>query len=1392
MTIGKTINDVSVTISSQPVTNKHSVNPQPTNEPKSKREAKRQQRRPNRRNTNNDVVANALLAADQQRQGENDAKNTKQQEQQVKYHYYVSKLALFHGVNRSNHIIEEREHGAFVSGNFSFPGDKETVSINRVLPYSPSFMSEPELSNDLILIRTISETGNAEVDLENYINSLRIKLKEILITIVDTVDMSISGNYNSIQKAARAAFLRYNRIYPSLNNDIFILYHTEDIQKVYQQKAQMVRGIWRPNTINKCTTILAQRGYDFEQEFARFRVHNNMGDTYNFKLYSKVNVVLASLMIPATLIKPLLSIPLAISGILYNLYKYYTFKPVSFDDALRSYEKFLNPNHHATLFAPCATAYLERTRFSRDMPEIKTPGLKLNLLPGLERPDKDVHTYGTFINAPCVYPSQDRENLEAAIRMRLATTDFGNKSTQRELVKYARKFIKNLPVFELPAFTPEQNLTFLQDTYGNKKGLRYFQLADEELTSEHLQCDMFVKNEVYLGKTPQDFKPRMIFARHPIIIAKFGIYFNYLGKLLKQHFNSDNDIYYTASSTPSSLGVYFDRMNSNYPFRYESDVSSWDGALSPDMIDIELIFLNNRVVGMPSELEYLKKNWKQTKAEGCNGQVKLSMEHGRRSGDLWTSMFNSLLNIIITHFIVNKIEPTARLGMMVMGDDNGVWVDRAVDTTAVETIYRDLGMKCEVVVSDDDHFSFCSGLFYKTAFGSIWGVKPFRQMAKLGLNPKGFPPNLHQRLLYGTALSMLSTGGHVPILGAFLRAIVNSSSKSKIKPFYNDNWAERIKDSEETYPDCETYAQFSYRYGVSKDEVMFVENWIIENININNFPLQCVGKIFLDGFDVDVADHTTDGPYNILDSLVIDSTDPLHEITQVIPLQEEMQKLNPESLYESIVNAQAMGIHEDQMLGTTSHRYLHVLFTVVSFFNLPLGVRLHGAYNRFAMQRSNIHPCATPMINSGKSKKSRPGVQRRSQPKGLVKGPGFDVVDAVKKVAALLPRGSLAAAGMAAGGALGGAPGAALGGSIGRAISTISGYGDYEIKENSLIATGDRAVSAPSFGSESTVIRHREFVRDIPASGTAFTNFSFSINPGLSELFPWLSQFANSYDQYQILGMVVEFNSTFSDITAGGNLGTVMIATDYDATDDAYPNKITLENAMFSCSAKPSLSLIHAIECDPTITFSPIKYLRKGSIPSGTDARLYDWGNLQLATQNLPVSTGSIGELWVTYEIAFYKPQLAPPLCRTFDYFQLPQTVSASHYLGADTTTIYYGTSGSSLGGYATNSTYYFPTNATGSKYMINLMYRGAATTITTQLTLSDTNCTLTTDFYGNGTGCTPHGGYGAPQSGALACSSTMVNYTYVVDADGASITVSAGTLPGTLFGADLFVLQYA
>lgn len=245
----------------------------------------------------------------------------------------------------------------------------------------------------------------------------------------------------------------------------------------------------------------------------------------------------------------------------------------------------------------------------------------------------------------------------------------------------------------------------------------------------------------------------------------------------------------------------------------------------------------------------------------------------------------------------------------------------------------------------------------------------------------------------------------------------------------------------------------------------------------------------------------------------------------------------------------------------------------------------------------------------------------------------------------LFPRGSFARAGGAIG-SMFGPKGMVMGRAAGEAISRITGVGDYTVKANTITTeTATLSGEVPSFGKtdNSTRVRHREFVTDITASSTPnlFDNSSYVIQPGNAALFPWLSSLAQNYQQYRVHGMVFMFKSTTSDYSSAGALGKIALATNYNVRDSAFVNMQELENAEFSVSGKPSLSRIHPIECAAANGVPLVKWVRDTQYDaSGGDDRLYDVGKFQVATQGLPASTAGaiIGELWVTYDIEFFKP----------------------------------------------------------------------------------------------------------------------------------------------------------
>lgn len=243
-------------------------------------------------------------------------------------------------------------------------------------------------------------------------------------------------------------------------------------------------------------------------------------------------------------------------------------------------------------------------------------------------------------------------------------------------------------------------------------------------------------------------------------------------------------------------------------------------------------------------------------------------------------------------------------------------------------------------------------------------------------------------------------------------------------------------------------------------------------------------------------------------------------------------------------------------------------------------------------------------------------------------------------------------------GPVGSVAGAALGGLAHQAIHALTGFGDYsmpnyEIKTNSLLGMGDPP-RIENAGKE-FVVRHREYLGDV-YSGVAgapgapapspFALVSYPINPGINQTFPWLANVASRFEEYTIEGAAFEYRSLYSDaaVQTGGSLGAVIMATEYNAAKPVFANKIEMENYEFASSCKPSVSMLHPIECTPHQTPLTELYIRQPTTDlTNQDIKTYDLGKFQIATQGIPVSGSplALGELWLTYQVRLFKPRVS-------------------------------------------------------------------------------------------------------------------------------------------------------
>ncbi|QMW68966.1 capsid protein [Crucivirus-497] len=199
---------------------------------------------------------------------------------------------------------------------------------------------------------------------------------------------------------------------------------------------------------------------------------------------------------------------------------------------------------------------------------------------------------------------------------------------------------------------------------------------------------------------------------------------------------------------------------------------------------------------------------------------------------------------------------------------------------------------------------------------------------------------------------------------------------------------------------------------------------------------------------------------------------------------------------------------------------------------------------------------------------------------------------------------------------------------------------------NKLIFIG--SVGGPlmrSGANGSITILNKEYIGDMPIS-SLFNGNLYELNPGLAKTFPWLSQVADSYEEYRIKALAFTFKSTSTPYVKDQlsmSFGTVMMAVQYNVNNAPFTNKRDMENYTGATSGSPLQSQVFVMRPDQ----DPLKvlYIRQGTpITKNYDLKFYDFGRFEFATVGMNVdpnaTANTCGELWVSYEIELIKPRL--------------------------------------------------------------------------------------------------------------------------------------------------------
>lgn len=350
------------------------------------------------------------------------------------------------------------------------------------------------------------------------------------------------------------------------------------------------------------------------------------------------------------------------------------------------------------------------------------------------------------------------------------------------------------------------------------------------------------------------------------------------------------------------------------------------------------------------------------------------------------------------------------------------------------------------------------------------------------------------------------------------------------------------------------------------------------------------------------------------------------------------------------------------------------------------------------------------------------------------------------------------------------------------ARSFITGFGDYKINKNSLMDGNIPQIRNSNLGKAGISITHCEYLGDL-SSTSAFTVSSYPLNPGISATFPWLSSLAVSFEEYVIDGMIFELKSTSSNAVLSTNassaLGTMVVATRYDALDPVFSNKMEMLNYEFGNSCDPSKNLIHPIECSYAQTTIPHRYIRVGGIPANADLRLYDYGTTDVATVGMQSIGGAVAEIWISYQIRLFKPKLiasSDAVTSFAAHYQLLAPTAAAPFGTPPGTKIF-----DSIGvAIASGTTILIIPTSPGRKFFMMWTVTGGSVA-TVGPTVSFNNATGVNTFVNQTVSSKGAGGTGTVMiivSTFVATSTATITVTYGV----------GGTLPTAITSSDLMV----
>jgi hypothetical protein len=182
-----------------------------------------------------------------------------------------------------------------------------------------------------------------------------------------------------------------------------------------------------------------------------------------------------------------------------------------------------------------------------------------------------------------------------------------------------------------------------------------------------------------------------------------------------------------------------------------------------------------------------------------------------------------------------------------------------------------------------------------------------------------------------------------------------------------------------------------------------------------------------------------------------------------------------------------------------------------------------------------------------------------------------------------------------------------------------------------------RRAKVSTKGRSGTNIKHRELVTSLIQGQTAFTLVSnLPINPGMAQLFPWLSVQAAQWQEYRFRRLMFEW----VPIAPTSTQGDITLAVDYEASNPPPTTEVQMSDLHGAVTDSTWKPIRLGCNVKDMYALGPRKYVRS-SVVNG-DIKTFDSGNFYLAVENFSAGNVTAGKLYVTYDVDLFIPYNGP------------------------------------------------------------------------------------------------------------------------------------------------------